>query len=181
MRSRVASLVESSLGWVGLAGRLYLGFVFLAAGVAKLPEPAVTEQAVRGYQLLPWQLAPAYAIALPVAEIVLGVMLILGLFTRTAAVATALWMCSFIVGITASWARGLNIDCGCFGGGGASADPSYLADTFRDLGWLAIAVYLIVVRRTKLALDDLLFRRGPAQPVDGYSESSKNTELESST
>ena len=167
------------LGWIGLAGRLYLGFVFLAAGIAKLPEPAMTEQAVRGYQLLPWQLAPAYAIAMPIAEVVLGVLLILGLFTRTAAVATALGLCSFLVGITAAWARGLNIDCGCFGGGGASADPSYLADTFRDLGWLAIAVYLIVVRRTKLALDELLFRRG-ATPVDDYSESSKKTELGSS-
>ncbi|MGH3352964.1 MAG: DoxX family protein [Nocardioides sp.] len=176
MKSRAAVL-----GWVGLAGRLYLGFVFLAAGLAKLPEPAITEQAVRGYQLLPWQLAPAYAIAMPIAEIVLGAMLILGLFTRTAAVAIALGLCSFIVGITAAWARGLNIDCGCFGGGGASADPSYLADTFRDLGWLAIAVYLIVVRRTKLALDDLLFRRGSAADLEDYSESSKKTELGSST
>jgi uncharacterized membrane protein YphA (DoxX/SURF4 family) len=180
MRTRAAILNEHSLGWIGLAGRLYLGFVFLAAGLAKLPEPAITEQAVRGYQLLPWQLAPAYAIAMPIAEIVLGALLILGLFTRTAAVATALGLCSFLVGITSAWARGLNIDCGCFGGGGASADPAYLADTLRDLGWLAIAVYLIVVRRTKLALDDLLFRRD-APPVDDYSESSKKTELGSST
>ncbi|NGN94951.1 DoxX family protein [Nocardioides sp. KC13] len=169
------------LGWIGLAGRVYLGFVFLAAGLAKLPEPAMTEQAVRGYQLLPWQLAPAYAIAMPIAEVVLGALLILGLFTRTAAVATALGLCSFIVGITAAWARGLNIECGCFGGGGgASADPTYLADTLRDLGWLAIAVYLILVRRTKLALDDLLFRRGTPPEAD-YSESSKKTELGSST
>lgn len=176
---RTSFLNEHSLGWLGLAGRLYLGFVFLTAGIAKLPEPTITEQAVRSYQLLPWQIAPAYALALPIAEIVLGGLLILGLFTRSAATATALGMASFIVGITSAWARGLNIDCGCFGGGGASADPSYLADTLRDLGWLAIAVYLIVVRRTKLALDDLLFRRDAA--LDDYSESSKKTELGSST
>ncbi|TQL68652.1 putative membrane protein YphA (DoxX/SURF4 family) [Nocardioides albertanoniae] len=167
-------------GWVGLAGRLYLGFVFLAAGIAKLPEPTITEQAVRGYQLLPWQLAATYAIAMPIAEIILGAMLVLGLFTRTAAVAVALGLCSFLLGITSAWVRGLDIDCGCFGGGGASADPAYLADTFRDLGWLAIAVFLILLRRTKLALDDLLFRRDPVA-LEGYSESSKKTELGSST
>lgn len=145
------------LAWIGPAARLYLGYVFIDAGLAKLPHPYATEQATRAYQLLPWQLTHSYALLLPAAELLLGVLLVLGIVTRSAAVAAALALCSFLIGITSAWVRGLNIDCGCFGGGGASADPHYLVHVLRDLGWLALAVYLIVVRRTKLALGDFLF------------------------
>lgn len=166
--------------WLALVARLVTGGVWVAAGVIKLPDPYESVLAVRSYQLLPGDTATTVGHLLPVVEIVVGVCLILGLLTRGAAVLSAVLFVAFIVGIVSVWVRGIDIDCGCFGGGGASADPSYLADTLRDLGWLAIAVYLIVVRRTKLALDDLLFRRG-APPVDDYSESSKKTELGSST
>ena len=50
----------------------------------------------------------------------------------------------FMIGIAAAWARGLEIECGCFGAtGGAVVDPTrgYALDLFRDAGlpgcWLA--------------------------------------------
>jgi len=153
------SLTARVLGWIGLAGRLYLGYTFITAGLDKLPHHSTTELAVRAYQLLPWQLAPTYATALPIAELLLGILLVLGVFTRSVAVLLALGLCSFLVGITSAWVRGLNIDCGCFGGGGQVSDPHYLEHVLRDLGYLAIAVYLIVVRRTAFALGDWLFGR----------------------
>ena len=145
------------LAWLGLAGRLYLGYTFITAGIDKLPHPETTRQAVFAYQLLPWQWLTAYAHALPIAELLLGILLVVGVFTRSAAVLLALGLCSFIVGITSVWLRGISIDCGCFGGGGASTDPHYLEHTLRDVGYLAIATYLVVVRRTALALGDWLF------------------------
>ncbi|MEP9383590.1 DoxX family protein [Nocardioides cheoyonin] len=157
--STVRSLAPTVLAWVGLAGRLYLGYTFIKAGLDKLPHPDGTEAAVRAYQLLPWQWASSYATALPVAELVLGIALALGLFTRSVAVLLALGLCSFLVGITSAWARGLNIDCGCFGGGGEVSDPHYLEHVLRDAGYLAIATYLVVVRRTALAAGDWLFGR----------------------
>ena len=51
-----------------------------------------------------------------------GVCLVLGLLTRAAAVLSALLFVAFIVGIASAWARGLQIECGCFGGGGTSAE-----------------------------------------------------------
>jgi len=154
------SRARQVLGWVGLAGRLYLGYTFITAGIDKLPHHDTTELAVRAYQLLPWQWVSAYATALPIAELLLGILLVLGILTRSVAVLLALGLCSFLVGITSAWARGLNIDCGCFGGGGATTDPHYLEHVLRDVGYLAIAVYLVVVRRTALALGDWLFGRG---------------------
>lgn len=158
-------MTATTLRWLGLAGRLYLGYVFLHAGIAKLGHYDATLGAVRQYELLPWQAAPAYASVLPAVEIVLGTALVLGLFTRSVAVLTALGLSSFIVAITSAWVRDLPIgNCGCFGGGAAAPTGSpYLADTLRDFGYLAIAVYLIVLRGTALSLDGWLFRRSDAE------------------
>lgn len=154
--STVRSLAPTVLAWVGLAGRLYLGYTFIKAGLDKLPHPDGTEAAVRAYQLLPWQWASSYATALPVAELVLGIALALGLFTRSVAVLLALGLCSFLVGITSAWARGLNIDCGCFGGGGtltSGAARGYAVDIVRDVLLLGVAAFLVRAPRTRYALD----------------------------
>jgi hypothetical protein len=61
----------------------------------------------------------------------------------------------FIAGVTQAWARGLSIDCGCFGGGGA-VDPgetAYVAELLRDAGFLALAVWLVVRPRTYRSVD----------------------------
>ena len=57
----------------------------------------------------------------------------------------------FIAGIASAWARGLAIDCGCFGSGGQLADgqdPGYLPEILRDLGFLALAGFLLIWPRT---------------------------------
>ena len=42
----------------------------------------------------------------------------MGLLTRPVAVLSALMLAGFVIGIASAWARGLQIECGCFGGGG---------------------------------------------------------------
>jgi hypothetical protein len=67
-------------------------------------------------------------------------------------------MAVFIGGIASAWARGLSIDCGCFGHGGA-IEPSqtrYPQEIARDLGLLACAMWLIIRPRTAYGLDDLI-------------------------
>ena len=59
---------------------------------------------------------------LPILEVTIGTMLVLGLLTRGAAVVSALLFVAFIIGIASVWARGMSIDCGCFGGGGFDPD-----------------------------------------------------------
>jgi uncharacterized membrane protein YphA (DoxX/SURF4 family) len=83
----------------------------------------------------------------------------LGLATRLAAVISAALFAVYIVGIAAAWARGLSIDCGCFGGGGqlaAGQHPSYVPDILRDVGLLLVAGFLVVWPRTRLAIDEWL-------------------------
>ena len=63
----------------------------------------------------------------------------LGLLTRGAAVVSGLLFVAFIIGIASVWARGISIDCGCFGGGGYDPDAmsKYPWEIARDAALLA--------------------------------------------
>jgi uncharacterized membrane protein YphA (DoxX/SURF4 family) len=144
----------SASPWVATAARLLIGGVFLVAGALKVPNPAAAVRAVRAYQLLPEALVAPVAFGLPVLEIAVGLALIAGVFVRTAALASAALLAVFIAGIAAAWARGLQIDCGCFGDGGpvAAGQTAYPGEIARDAGLLLLALALARWPRSRLAL-----------------------------
>jgi uncharacterized membrane protein YphA (DoxX/SURF4 family) len=124
---------------------------------------------VKAYQLpLPDGLETAIGYAQPIVEIVIGLMLAVGLFTRFSALIVGLAMLVFIAGITQAWARGLTIDCGCFSQGGEleeGAETQYLLDILRDTGFLICCVwtYLFASPRKPISVDSWL--AGP-EPVE---------------
>lgn len=144
---------------LGLVARLVLGAVFLVAGGLKVTTPEALAKATQAYQLLPHDVAAYVGYALPIIEVILGLLLILGLFTRISAVISSLLLVAFIIGIAQAWARGLTIDCGCFGGGGtvAADETSYLPRILEDLGLLACGLWLSWRPRSLLSLERLLF------------------------
>lgn len=146
------------MGWVTFAARLLVGGVWLVAGLLKLPDLASSVRAVRAYQLLPEAVVPAVGYALPILEVVVGLMLLVGLMVRGAAVVSGVLFVAFIVGISAAWARGLQIDCGCFGGGGynANAAEEYPWEIVRDLGLLLASAWLVWRPRSPWAVDNRL-------------------------
>ncbi len=144
---------------MGVTARLVLGTVWLVAGVLKLPEPSEGVRAVRAYRLLPESLVPVVGHSLPVLEVLLGLCLLLGLMTRLSAVLSTLLLVAFVVGIASAWARGLSIECGCFGGGGGpgqDAAAQYPGEIARDLGLLALSGWLAWRPRTPAAVDNHL-------------------------
>lgn len=151
------------LDWIGVACRLVLGGVLVVAGALKVTDLEQSVLAVRGYQILPYDVAVVVGHVLPPLEIIVGLLLVVGLFTRWAALVGGLFMLAFIVGITQAWARGLTIDCGCFGGGGqvAANQTKYGLEILRDLGLMALGVFLVVRPRTPFALEDRLFAVAP--------------------
>jgi uncharacterized membrane protein YphA (DoxX/SURF4 family) len=145
----------TSIGpWAATAARLLLGVILVVAGALKLPDPAAAVRAVRAYRLLPEALVGPVAFGLPVLEIAVGLALLAGVFVRTAAIAAALLMAVFLAGVGSAWARGLQIDCGCFGGGGqvAAGQTAYPGEVARDLGLLIVAVLLARRPASRLAL-----------------------------
>ena len=141
--------------WIGLVARLTLGGVLFAAGYLKVGTPDKSQMSVRAYEMLPISLANLLGLILPPVEIVIGALLILGALTRVVAALGGFTMIVFIIAIAQAWARGLNIDCGCFGGGGAvePGQTKYLQEILRDLGLVFLAAYLIRYPSTKFSLD----------------------------
>lgn len=147
---------------VGLLARLALGGVVLAAGLLKIGDLTGSVQSVIAYELFPYEVSRLIGTVLPIAEIALGLLLLLGLLTRPAALLGGLLMLAFIAGIASAWARGLSIDCGCFGDGGpvAPEDTRYLEEIVRDALLVLAAAWLVVRPCTPLSLDGLLVRKG---------------------
>lgn len=155
---------------IGTLVRLGLAAVWLVSGSLKLADPGQTYLAVKAYDVLPDGLVHPVATALPLLELVLGMLLLVGLVTRLAAVVGAGLLLLFIAGVAQSWARGLTIDCGCFGGGGqvAAGQTQYPQEIARDVGFLLLAGWLIVRSRTRLAVDGWL--RGGSAPSEHVTE-----------
>jgi uncharacterized membrane protein YphA (DoxX/SURF4 family) len=147
--------------WAGTVARLGLAGVWLYAGATKVTDLAASARAVNAYQVMPYDVAKVVGAALPFVEIALAVLLLVGLATRLAAGISAALLIIFIAGISSAWARGLSIDCGCFGSGGqlaAGQSPNYGPEIARDLLFLALAGFLIVFPRTRLSADAALER-----------------------
>ena len=143
------------LPWVGLVARLILGGTLIVAVYLKFDELDKSQMAVRAYELLPIPLANFMGIFLPFFELAIGILLVLGASTRIAAFLSGLLMFAFIIGISQAWARGLSIDCGCFGGGGqvAPGEADYVTPLLRDTGLTLLAIYLTLFPHTKIGFD----------------------------
>jgi uncharacterized membrane protein YphA (DoxX/SURF4 family) len=132
-----------------LISRFVLGAVLIAAGGLKAFVPAEAASAVAAYKILPTQIAHIAGYALPWFEIAIGLLLIIGISVRMTSILACAIMVLFIAAIGSVWVRGILIDCGCFGGGGA-IDPSkaaqvhrtYALEIARDLGLALLALYL---------------------------------------
>lgn len=143
--------------WTATLARLVLAGVLLYAGGAKVVEPDGARQAILAYRLFPVAWADVLGWALPIGEIGLGLLLLIGIWVRLSAVLTGLLMVGFVAGIISVWMRGYSIDCGCFGAGGdvdpAGRDQRYLTTIARDLLFLLLAVRLWLRPRSRWALE----------------------------
>lgn len=141
--------------WIGLVARLALGIVLLIAGGSKITNLEQSRMATRAYDVMPIQLANFIGTLLPPLEVVIGLLLVLGLLTRFSAAVGGLLMVAFVIGIAQAWARGLTIDCGCFGGGGQvdANKTKYLQEIIRDAALALCAAWLVWRPRSKLDLD----------------------------
>lgn len=157
---------------IGTAARLGLAAVWFLSGLAKASDPRQTLVAVKGYQVLTDDFARTVAAVLPYLEIALGLLLLFGMVTRYAALASGVLLVVFIAGVVSAAARGLSIDCGCFGGGGqvSTGATAYTQEILRDTGFLLLAVWLVIRPRTWLSVDALARRDQDREDRDHSDE-----------
>jgi len=101
--------------WAGLATRLAAAGIWLAAGIAKVADLEQFRTHVHAFALLPGALEAPFAYALPFVEVALGLYLAVGLLIRPAALFGCFLMVVFVAAMAQALARGLTLDCGCFG------------------------------------------------------------------
>jgi uncharacterized membrane protein YphA (DoxX/SURF4 family) len=133
--------------------RIALGVVFAYAAYTKLRQPlGIFALSIDSYQMLPETMVFALAYTLPWCELALGVLLIAGLWLRYTSWTAAALLTAFFTMMAIAYARGLGIDCGCFGVGEAlspatlARDSALLAAAF-TLAWLTWRRHSCLQRR----------------------------------
>ena len=127
-----------------LVFRIVLGGLFIYAGVVKVVDPLGFAQDIRNYRLIGQALSFAAAVVLPWLEILAGAFLIVGLWKRGATLVITGLLVFFIVLTLITMARGLDVDCGCFG---SLSRKSGWGVIFEDLGMLVLGLALLFAPR----------------------------------
>ena len=95
--------------------RIVIGLVMIAAALGKIGDPGSFAAQIHHYRLIPVGAENLLAIMLPWIELVAGLALVLGPYARSAAWLSAAMMVVFTLAVSLAVARGLDIECGCFG------------------------------------------------------------------
>jgi putative oxidoreductase len=135
--------------WLGhpvaaLVCRVALAAIFLYAGLPKVAHPQAFLASVRNYDILPNAIVPAFALILPMVEVLAGALLLLGVWIRPSGLVIGGMLVAFIVAIASALARGIDIECGCFSHGGSRVGMELI---LRDLAMLAMLIPVFADRR----------------------------------
>jgi len=147
--------------------RLIVGGIFLISGLAKIADPVRFLLTLREFQLLPNALESFLAVYLPWLEFLLGLCIVVGILHRTASLMIAGLNGAFIIAIGSVMARGIEVDCGCFG---LLADALHLPDMadgkaiVRNLVLMAMCLHIFRSEATGWTMERYLGMRRPERP-----------------
>ncbi len=125
--------------------RLPLGLVFIYAALEKIIDPEAFALVIDNYRLLPQRLVAPVALTLPWLELWAGVLVLIGLWKRAAALILAGLLTAFLVAVSYNLYRGLDFECGCFGSGSRQAGIDLL---WQD-GLLLVCALGLVFKRPR--------------------------------
>jgi putative oxidoreductase len=128
------------LAWVL---RVAVAAVFIAAATTKIVDPAAFVASIQTYRLIPDGAAAIFAVWLPWLELCAA----FAIFSRRHR-SGASWLLLaltfvFLLALGQAWLRGLDINCGCFGGAASVSGSAYAGYFLRDGLLLAAIVFLL--------------------------------------
>jgi uncharacterized membrane protein YphA (DoxX/SURF4 family) len=127
-----------------LAVRLGLGCMFIYSSLPKIRQPYDFLASVYNYELVGPKLGMLTAMALPWAELLVGVCLVGGIFVSGALLASIAMAVLFTSVLASVLYRGLEISCGCFSTSGEAISYMTLIRACVIL-LLAVAAYISLV------------------------------------
>lgn len=127
--------------------RLILGALFIYASYDKAINPLGFAQIMHNYRVAPPSLINIASVMLPWIELLAGVLLIIGCKARGANLLIIGLLVFYIVLLTVTMIRGINVSCGCFST--SQAAKSNLLDViFRDIGMLILGIHILLFYKT---------------------------------
>lgn len=155
------SHVRSGRSGILVLLRLALGGLYVFAGIIKLQGPLDFSMSVMAFKILPDHLAQLATFAIPWTEVICGVALIAGWWTRASALVLAVLTAVFIAGIASVLERGLSVNCGCFGKlSPFCKGPLGTCNLVQNGVILLIALAVCIGGPGRLAIDNMLVRSG---------------------
>lgn len=125
--------------------RLILAAVFIYAGFIKAADPVVFAGQVANYQILPYAWNFLVAATLPYLELFSGLLLLFNQRVRPAVLVLFVLNLIFMVLLSYTAARGLDIDCGCFNPN-SETKTSPMTAFWRDAGLLLLMISTWMLR-----------------------------------
>jgi uncharacterized membrane protein YphA (DoxX/SURF4 family) len=130
--------------WLFTAARLLVAALFTFSGIIKLFDLKGFYVTVVKFGMLPRQLAKPFAYLLPPIEALIGIALLLNYKLFIASLGAVALLVASEIGIAGALIRQKKIDnCGCFGA--AIKVPVTWRKFAENIGWLALAVFLLIV------------------------------------
>lgn len=137
-------LQKMVFGKIILLTRILLGAVFVYASIDKIVHPFAFAEVIHNYRILSEFLINPMALILPWLELIIGLLLIAGVWLAGAVFWTNVLLGVFFLALLFNVARGLDISCGCFGVGVKKASsPMVLWYIFRDIVLLIMSIGLL--------------------------------------
>lgn len=134
-----------------LAARIILGAIFIYAAYVKLRDPwELFAMSIDSYQVLPLRMAEMAARVIPWLELAIGLMLIAGVWLRISGTIVSLMLLTFFTLMVRAYAKGMQINCGCFGPGEAISWKTLLRDGSMAAAAIAMTA-LAFLKRSKTA------------------------------
>ncbi len=100
--------------YISLIARVVVGLMFIIVGASKIGNTASFANEIGNYDMLPGFTLNFLALTLPWIEVFVGILLILGIKLKANSMLSSALLLAFTLAVAIAFARGLNIECGCY-------------------------------------------------------------------
>lgn len=148
--------------------RLATAAVFLFAAVVKISDPQAFAMSIQSFDFMPDHLVTVSAFVVPWTEAVVGVALVLGVWTRAASLVYLVLLGTFTGLIFVTLQRGLEVTCGCFGKFKLLCEPGVTECNLQQNALLlGVGLVTLILGAGRWSVDDLRRRAGAGGGSDG--------------
>lgn len=125
--------------YLSLAFRVYIAWIFLQAGLSKIPDPVLFAKNVANYRIIPFLAINLVAIVIPWLELICAFFLFFGLRIKATTTILLGLLILFTLLVLITIFRGVSMNCGCFD---AVGEPIGWTKVLQNTIWLLMTLQI---------------------------------------